>query len=258
MSYIRLEKGADGVVELIFDQEGKAVNVMGEEYAEAMPKALDELEAMGDQLKGLYIRSGKPGQFFAGGDISMMLAMDLNPSREKREEMYTGLLEAKEPLARIERLGVPVVVGINGPALGGGYEIALACHHRVALDSARVKIGLPEAMLGLMPGAGGVVRLVRLLGMQEALTLSIGNGCPGSNRNFSSLKRLDQLILFSPDYMADGVGNGIRCHSCSEIPNISPGGLVVFDGINSPVVGLTFLQGARIEYVGGLPALECG
>jgi 3-hydroxyacyl-CoA dehydrogenase/enoyl-CoA hydratase/3-hydroxybutyryl-CoA epimerase len=171
MSYIRLEKDADGIVELVFDQAGKAVNVMGDEYAEAMPKALDELEAMGDALKGLYIRSGKPGQFFAGGDISMMMEMDLNPSQEEREDMFLGLLAAKEPLARIERLGVPVAVGINGPALGGGYEIALACHHRIALDSAKVKIGLPEAMLGLMPGAGGVVRMVRMLGMQEALTL---------------------------------------------------------------------------------------
>ncbi|QFU77138.1 3-hydroxyacyl-CoA dehydrogenase [Halioglobus maricola] len=171
MSYIRLEKDADGIVDLIFDQEGKSVNVMGEEYAEAMPRALDELEAMGDELKGLYIRSGKPGQFFAGGDITLMLEMDLNPSQQEREEMYQGLLDAKEPLARIERLGVPVAVGINGPALGGGYEIALACHHRIALDSPKVKVGLPEAMLGLLPGAGGIVRMTRMLGMQEALTL---------------------------------------------------------------------------------------
>jgi 3-hydroxyacyl-CoA dehydrogenase/enoyl-CoA hydratase/3-hydroxybutyryl-CoA epimerase len=170
MSYIRLEKDADGIVELIFDQQGKSVNVMGDEYAEAMPKALDELEAM-DDLRGVYVRSGKPGQFFAGGDITAMMEMDLDPPQEERERMFNELLVAKEPLARLERLGVPVAVGINGPALGGGYEIALACHHRIALDSTKVKIGLPEAMLGLMPGAGGVVRLVRMLGMQEALTL---------------------------------------------------------------------------------------
>ena len=158
MSYIKLEKDADGIVELIFDQEGKAVNVMGDEYAEAMPRALDELEAMKDEIKGVYVRSGKPGQFFAGGDITMMLEMDLNPDEAERKRMLDGIIEAKEPLARLERLGVPVAVGINGPALGGGYEIALACHYRVALDSKAVKVGLPEAMLGLMPGAGGVVR----------------------------------------------------------------------------------------------------
>ena len=170
MSYIRLERDAEGIVELIFDQQGKTVNVMGDEYAEAMPRALDELEAM-DDLRGVYVRSGKPGQFFAGGDITAMMEMDLDPPAGERQRMFEELLKAKEPLARLERLGVPVAVGINGPALGGGYEIALACHHRIALDSNKVKIGLPEAMLGLMPGAGGVVRMVRMLGMQEALTL---------------------------------------------------------------------------------------
>ena len=171
MTYIRLEKDADGIVELIFDQAGKSVNVMGDEYAQAMPKALDELEAQKDDITGVYIRSGKPGQFFAGGDITRMLEMDLNPDAAERERMFNGIVAAKAPLRRLEALGVPIAVGINGAALGGGYEIALACHHRIALDDNSVQVGLPEAMLGLMPGAGGVVRMVRLLGMQEALTL---------------------------------------------------------------------------------------
>lgn len=171
MSYLRLEKDADGIVELIFDQEGKSVNVMGDEYAQEMPKALDQLEAQKDEIKGVYVRSGKPGQFFAGGDITQMLEMDLNPGDDERQQMFESLLDAKAPLRRLEALGVPIVVGINGAALGGGFEIALACHHRIALDDSSVQVGLPEAMLGLMPGAGGVVRMVRLLGMQEALTL---------------------------------------------------------------------------------------
>lgn len=171
MSNIRLEKDADGIVELIFDQQGKSVNVMGDEYAEEMPKILDELEAQKDAIIGVYVRSGKPGQFFAGGDITQMLEMDLNPDQAERERMFAGILEAKAPLRRLEALGVPIAVGINGAALGGGYEIALACHHRIALNDKSVQIGLPEAMLGLMPGAGGVVRMVRMLGMQEALTL---------------------------------------------------------------------------------------
>ncbi len=171
MTYIRLEKDADGIVELIFDQPGKSVNVMGDEYAEAMPRALDELEAQKDQITGVYVRSGKPGQFFAGGDITRMMEMDLNPDDAERKRMFEGILEAKAPLRRLEALGVPVVVGLNGAALGGGYEIALACHHRIALNDPSVQVGLPEAMLGLMPGAGGIVRMVRMLGMQEALTL---------------------------------------------------------------------------------------
>jgi len=169
MNYLRLEKDADGIVELIFDQQGKEVNVMGLEYEAAMSEAVAELEAMKDNITGIYVRSGKPGQFFAGGDITAMLAMDLTASVEKKTELFEDILQTKALLRRLETMGVPVACGINGPALGGGFEIALACHYRVALKS--VRVGLPEAQIGLMPGADGVVRMVRYLGMQEALTL---------------------------------------------------------------------------------------
>jgi 3-hydroxyacyl-CoA dehydrogenase/enoyl-CoA hydratase/3-hydroxybutyryl-CoA epimerase len=169
MSYLRLEKDTDGIVELIFDQQGKDVNVMGEEYEAAMTDAVVELEGMKDDIAGIYVRSGKPGQFFAGGDITAMLEMDLAASQEKKEEMFAGIMHTKSLLRRLETLGVPVVCGINGPALGGGFEIALACHHRLALNSAAV--GLPEAQIGLMPGADGIVRMVRYVGMQEAIGL---------------------------------------------------------------------------------------
>lgn len=171
MSYIRLERDADGIVELIFDQPGKSVNTMGNEYDEAMRAAVADLrtQVAAGGVSGVYVRSGKPGQFFAGGDIKQMLEMDLNPERAERERMFAAMLETKRPLRELETLGVPVVVGINGPALGGGFEIALACHHRIAL--AGVQVGLPEAQIGLMPGAGGVVRLTSLLGIQAALPL---------------------------------------------------------------------------------------
>jgi 3-hydroxyacyl-CoA dehydrogenase/enoyl-CoA hydratase/3-hydroxybutyryl-CoA epimerase len=171
MGYIRLEKDSDGIVELIFDQPGKSVNTMGRDYDEAMRAAVTELQAMVEAggVKGIYVRSGKPGQFFAGGDIKEMLEMDLKPSEAKKTEMYEGVMATKAPLRTLETLGVPVAVGLNGPALGGGFEIALACHHRVAING--VQVGLPEAMIGLMPGAGGVVRMTYLLGMQEAIGL---------------------------------------------------------------------------------------
>jgi 3-hydroxyacyl-CoA dehydrogenase/enoyl-CoA hydratase/3-hydroxybutyryl-CoA epimerase len=171
MGYIRLEKDSDGIVELIFDQPGKTVNTMGQEYDEAMRAAVTELQGMvaDGGVTGVYVRSGKPGQFFAGGDIKEMLEMDLNPPEAKKAEMLEGILSTKAPLRVLETLGVPVAVGMNGPALGGGFEIALACHYRVAVGG--VQVGLPEAMIGLMPGAGGVVRMTRLLGMQEAITL---------------------------------------------------------------------------------------
>jgi 3-hydroxyacyl-CoA dehydrogenase/enoyl-CoA hydratase/3-hydroxybutyryl-CoA epimerase len=171
MGYIRLEKDSDGIVELIFDQPGKSVNTMGLEYDEAMQKAIVDIETMVAEgsVTGIYVRSGKKDQFFAGGDITEMLAMDLNCSVEKKTDLYNGIMHTKVPLRKLETLGVPVAVGINGPALGGGYEIALSCHYRVAVKG--VQVGLPEGMIGLMPGAGGVVRLTRLLGMQEAIAL---------------------------------------------------------------------------------------
>ncbi|HUH37994.1 MAG TPA: 3-hydroxyacyl-CoA dehydrogenase NAD-binding domain-containing protein [Spongiibacteraceae bacterium] len=171
MGYIRLEKDSDGIVELIFDQPGKSVNTMGNDYDVAMKAAIVELQAMvaSGEVKGVYVRSGKPGQFFAGGDIKQMLAMDLDVSVEEKTRMFNGVMEGKAALRTLETLGVPVAVGINGPALGGGFEIALACHYRVAMNG--VQVGLPEAAIGLMPGAGGTVRMTYLLGIQEAITL---------------------------------------------------------------------------------------
>jgi 3-hydroxyacyl-CoA dehydrogenase/enoyl-CoA hydratase/3-hydroxybutyryl-CoA epimerase len=167
MGYIRLEKDANGIVELIFDQPGEKVNKMGDEYIEAMTKAVNELEAMKGSIKGVYIRSGK-STFFGGGDLNKLLAMPVEMDEAEATRIYNGILSAKAPLRKLETLGVPVAVGMNGAALGGGYEIALACHYRVAVDSA--KMGLPEAQLGLMPGAGGVVRMVRLHGLMNAIT----------------------------------------------------------------------------------------
>ena len=171
MGYIRLEQDSDGIIDLIFDQPGKTVNTMGTKYQEAMQSTLVELKGRvaGGGVTGIYVKSGKPRQFFAGGDIKDMLEMDLDVDVEERTRMYNGIMETKQPLRDLEQLGVPVAVGINGPAMGGGFEIALSCHYRVALND--VVMGLPEAQIGLMPGAGGTVRLTRMLGMQEALGL---------------------------------------------------------------------------------------
>jgi 3-hydroxyacyl-CoA dehydrogenase/enoyl-CoA hydratase/3-hydroxybutyryl-CoA epimerase len=257
MSYIRLEKDADGIVELIFDQEGKSVNVMGDEYAEAMPKALDELEAQKDSITGVYIRSGKPGQFFAGGDITQMMEMDLNPDDAERQRMFDGIVQAKAPLRRLEALGVPIAVGINGAALGGGYEIALACHHRIALDDKSVQVGLPEAMLGLMPGAGGVVRMVRLLGMQEALTL-ISTG-----KRLKADKALEKGLVHelaaSEEEMATKARDWIKANPKAVQPWEEPGYSIPGGGPQDPATqGLTYFGpvNVMVQTKGNMPAQQ--
>ena len=163
MGYITLEQRGDGIVELVFDQPGTSLNTMGVEYDTAMRAAVAELQRLvaAGGVRGVYLRSGKPGQFIAGGDIKEILEMDLEPDTARKAELFAGILDTKAVLRSLETLGVPAAVGINGAALGGGFEVALACHYRIATEGAVV--GLPEAQLGLMPGADGVVRVTRLL-----------------------------------------------------------------------------------------------
>jgi 3-hydroxyacyl-CoA dehydrogenase/enoyl-CoA hydratase/3-hydroxybutyryl-CoA epimerase len=167
--YIRLEKDGDGIVEMIFDQPGQKVNVMGDEYLEAVHEAVEVLAADKENITGIYVRSGKE-TFFGGGDLTALLEMPLEMEEGELNDMYQELLNSKKPLRTLETMGVPVVAGINGAALGGGYEICLACHHRIAIDKPDVVVGLPEAQLGLLPGAGGVVRMTRKFGLQDAIT----------------------------------------------------------------------------------------
>lgn len=170
MEYIHLEKDADGIIELVFDQPGKSVNTMGDEYLEAMAKTVSDLEEQvaGGGVTGVYLRSGKES-FFGGGDLNGLLETPTEMDAEEASKQIAGILNAKAPLRRLETLAVPVAVGINGAALGGGYEICLACHHRVMLNRKHVQVGLPEAQMGLMPGAGGVVRMTRKFGCEDAI-----------------------------------------------------------------------------------------
>ncbi|MFT7838142.1 3-hydroxyacyl-CoA dehydrogenase NAD-binding domain-containing protein [Saccharothrix sp. BKS2] len=162
---IHFERDDEGIVTLTLDMPGSA-NVMNAEYHRLMGEAVARLEAEREGITGVVLTSAKK-TFFAGGDLNVLVRI----TPDNAAEALGFLEDIKGQLRRLERLGRPVVAAINGSALGGGFEIALACHHRVALDDDRIRIGLPEATLGLLPGAGGVTRLVRLLGVQPALPL---------------------------------------------------------------------------------------
>jgi 3-hydroxyacyl-CoA dehydrogenase/enoyl-CoA hydratase/3-hydroxybutyryl-CoA epimerase len=136
---------------------------MNDRYAAAMRAAVDRLETERDQVTGVVVTSAKK-TFFAGGDLREMV----KAGPEDAAEVFALSQEIKAQLRRLETIGRPVVAAINGTALGGGLEIALACHHRIAVDG-RYEIGLPEVTLGLLPGGGGVTRTVRMLGLQTAL-----------------------------------------------------------------------------------------
>ncbi|HEX6752612.1 MAG TPA: 3-hydroxyacyl-CoA dehydrogenase NAD-binding domain-containing protein [Solirubrobacterales bacterium] len=161
---IRYERGEDGIVVLTLDDPNQSANTMNAAYVASMGATVDRLEAEKDEIKGVVLTSAKK-TFFAGGDLN-----DLKQVRpEHSAELAEGLKVVKGQLRRLETLGVPVVAAINGAALGGGLEICLATHHRIAVDSSKVKLGFPEVKLGLLPGGGGVVRSVRMFGIADAL-----------------------------------------------------------------------------------------
>jgi 3-hydroxyacyl-CoA dehydrogenase / enoyl-CoA hydratase / 3-hydroxybutyryl-CoA epimerase len=163
-SAIRWDQGEDGVVVLTLDAPGQSANTMNDVYKASMAATVDRLEAERDAITGVVITSAKK-TFFAGGDLNNLI--QAGPDDAERVFADTG--EIKAVLRRLETLGRPVVAALNGAALGGGLEIALACHHRIAVAGSRAQFGFPEVTLGLLPGAGGVVRTVRMLGIENAL-----------------------------------------------------------------------------------------
>jgi 3-hydroxyacyl-CoA dehydrogenase/enoyl-CoA hydratase/3-hydroxybutyryl-CoA epimerase len=158
------EKDAEGVLVLTLDVPGERVNTLGRGMIAELDKILDEVS--GDQsVRAVVVRSGKPDGFVAGADIKDLARI---LSAEEGEALSRAAQAAFE---RLEACSAPVVAAIHGPCLGGGTELALACRYRVASDDPKTAIGLPEVMLGLVPGAGGTQRLPRLVGLATSLDL---------------------------------------------------------------------------------------
>ena len=156
------DKDAAGIVSVTMDMSGP-VNAMNEEFRRDFGVVVDKLEAEAG-LTGVLITSAKD-VFFAGGDLHDLVAV----TPDRIEDFMAGVSAIKSQLRRLEKLPVPVVAAINGAALGGGFELALACNYRLAFNHRSVQLGLPEVTLGLLPGGGGVVRLTKLLGLEAAL-----------------------------------------------------------------------------------------
>lgn len=162
MSVFHYDKDADGIVTVTMDMTGP-VNAMNQEYQVAMGQTIERLEQE-DGLTGVVFASAKK-VFFAGGDLNDLSQVNA----DNVEAFFHGLEATKADLRRLEKLPVPVAAAINGAALGGGFEICLCCNYRVAWNDKSVQLGLPEVSLGLLPGGGGVVRMVNLLGLEKAL-----------------------------------------------------------------------------------------
>ncbi|WP_453985644.1 3-hydroxyacyl-CoA dehydrogenase NAD-binding domain-containing protein [Brevibacterium casei] len=180
---------ADGIVTIVLDDPDSSVNTMNEHFEAALTETVDWLEANVDDITGVVITSAKK-TFFAGGDLDKLRRADPNNS-----EAETAQVESvKALLRRLEKLGKPVVAAMNGAALGGGLEIALATHHRIAADDVKsARFGLPEVTLGLLPGGGGVSRVVRMIGLQDALQKVILPGTKFTAADAQSIGLIDEL-----------------------------------------------------------------
>ncbi len=163
-SAFRRETGTDGVLVVTLDVPGEKVNTLGKGLIDEFEGLLDEVEKDAS-VRALVVRSGKPDSFIAGADIKDFTRIRSAEEGEALSRTGHAILD------RIAACRVPVVAAIHGTCLGGGTELALACGYRVASDDPKTSLGLPEVMLGLVPGAGGTQRLPRLVGLATALDL---------------------------------------------------------------------------------------
>jgi 3-hydroxyacyl-CoA dehydrogenase/enoyl-CoA hydratase/3-hydroxybutyryl-CoA epimerase len=164
VSSVRYEQDGDGIVTLTLDDPTASANTMNELYQRSMRAAVDRLYDEVGGVTGVVVTSAKK-TFFAGGNLTVL--MQATP--DDAASVFAGVEAIKADLRRIEKLPRPVVAAINGAALGGGFEIALSCNHRIVVDDPSAVVGLPEATLGLLPGGGGVTRVTRMFGIQSAL-----------------------------------------------------------------------------------------
>ncbi|MCK1480779.1 enoyl-CoA hydratase/isomerase family protein [Bradyrhizobium sp. 197] len=171
LKQFRIEMSTNGVLHLIFDMPDRSMNVFSN-------AAIDEIGPFADWLKksdviGVVISSGKPTAFCAGADLAELeTAYDMimaAPAAERDRLAFDHFFRLSHGLRRLETAGKPVAVAVAGLALGGGCEFALAAHHRVIADHPQATFGLPESLVGLLPGGGGTQRLPRLIGIEAAL-----------------------------------------------------------------------------------------
>ncbi len=167
----------NGIAMLVFDYPGEKINKF-------TPEVMDELEDIIGKLKdvkALVIKSGKPDMFIAGADLKQF--EDILKQPEKVQEV---LEKGHRVFRKLEKLPFPTIAVIDGICLGGGTELTLACSHRIVTDNSKTSIGLPEVLLGIIPGWGGTQRLPRLIGLQEGLKVILGGKRLNGKRAFKT------------------------------------------------------------------------
>ena len=255
MSVFKYEKDADGIVTVTMDQTGP-VNAMNDEYRDAMSETVDKLEKE-EGLTGVVLASAKK-VFFAGGDLNELLAAAPGSEAGQLDMIENGI---KAPLRRLEKLPVPVVAAINGAALGGGLEIALCCNYRIAFNHKSVQLGLPEVGLGLLPGGGGIVRSVNMLGLEKALPFLLEGTRMNPEKALAvgyineTVDSLDELLPRAKAYILENKGNEEAASNPWDRKGFKlPGGKTTSPKIAQLVAGASTMLAAKTR--GLLPAPE--
>jgi 3-hydroxyacyl-CoA dehydrogenase/enoyl-CoA hydratase/3-hydroxybutyryl-CoA epimerase len=166
MSTFTLIRQENGIAHLIMDVVGETMNTLKAEFSEQIDEVLKEIRN-DSSIKGVVLLSGKKDSFVAGADINMLA------SCKSADEAAALSRQGQIIFDQIENLSIPVVAAINGACLGGGLELAMACHARICSDNGKTALGLPEVQLGLLPGSGGTQRLPKLVGIQKALDMML-------------------------------------------------------------------------------------
>ena len=188
MSTLDFTVDADGIAHITFDLPGRSVNIFTPELVDDLANAIEQVIGR-DDIKGAVLTSAK-AVFIAGADLNALL--DAHEAGHDAARAAHRFDRENALLRRIETGGKPFVAALNGPALGGGLELALACHHRVLVDEPKAVVGLPEVTVGLLPGGGGTQRLPRLIGIEKALPLLL-EGILVKPRQALELGIVDQL-----------------------------------------------------------------
>ncbi len=196
MASVSYEKDQHNIVHLILDKPNASTNLMDNEFCQSFVKAVTQLRT--EDYIGVIIRSTK-STFFAGGNLDELYQV----TTDNADALYNMLDAMKCAMRELEISGKPVVACINGAALGGGLELALACHYRVAVAKG-VILGFPEVSLGLLPGAGGTIRLSRLLGLQVALPY-LAEGKKFTPQQGKSLKLIDDIVNTSKELLSSAI-----------------------------------------------------
>ena len=189
MKHIRIDVGTDGVAIITLDNADELVNLVSPEFVEEYTAAVDQV-AKDPAVTGVVLTSAKK-LFMAGADLKFMV--NFYDSGKTLKDAYAFSQKATAMHRRMETAGKPFVAAINGTALGGGFELCLACHGRVIVDDPKTVVGLPEVNVGLLPGSGGTQRIVRIAGVEQGLDLLL-SGAAIPPAKALSLKLVDKVV----------------------------------------------------------------